>query len=37
MPFERPDTDVVVADLIRCLKTGEKKVRPKPLPYGVVI
>ena len=40
MPFFRPDTDVVVADLIHCLRTGEKKVWPEdkyPLPEGAVI
>ena len=40
MPFDRPNTDVVVADLIHCLKTGQKKVWPQdkyPLPEGAVI
>ena len=38
MPFFRPDTDVVVADLIHCLSTGEKKVWPEEhLPEGAVI
>lgn len=38
MPFFRPNTDVVVADLIHCLKTGEKKVWPEEhLPEGAVI
>ena len=40
MPFDRPNTDVVVADLIHCLSTGQKKVWPEdkhPLPKGVVI
>ena len=40
MPFFRPNTDVVVADLIHCLKTGQKKVWPEdkyPLPEGAVI
>ena len=38
MPYDRPDTDVVVADLIHCLRTGEKKVWPEEhLPEGAVI
>ena len=38
MGFFRPDPEVVVADLIRCLKEGKKQVwEEKPLPKGVVI
>ncbi len=37
--FHRPTTEEVVPDLIRCIKTGQKKVWPEmpPLPEGSVI